>query len=455
MAAITISKLSSLESNHRLDAKFYQPEYSIDFTKGKWQPIGTFLDTCQYGLSRAMTTEPGDCPILRMDDIRDSFLTDDEIKHVDLTEQELEKFVLKKNDVLFDRVNTEEFVGRTGIFKLKGEYVFASYLIRLRVASDSGILPDYLNVYLNSEFGRKQIDRFSRRAVNQANVNAEELKSFRICPIPMRIQNQISRISDEAWIRIELSKRYYSQAESMLLEKLGLGDFQPRPDLSYEASLSETMRAHRIDAEYFHPNFDAFLECITDKDHCRISEVLTYNRRGVQPRYLEEGEVKVVTSKRLGRIAIDYDNLERTTLEEWNTNARAQIGQLDILTYTTGAYVGRTNCFMEDLRAIASNHVNILRVREMNPIYVAVFLNSELGQTQVRRLVTGSAQFELYPSDMSKIILWKAPEGLQERIADLIRSSHEALRDAKTLLTEAKERVERAIRNEARKESGV
>ena len=260
MAVISVERLSETASYHRLDAEFYQPQYFIDFSRGKWEPIKKFLDICQYGISQAMIEEPRGYPIFRMDDIKDCFLLDDEVKYIEIPEEVFDQFKLEINDILFNRVNAEEFVGRTGIFKLKGNFTFASYLIRLRVKPNSEILPDYLNIFLNTEYGKRQIRRFSRRAVNQANVNAEELKNFKICIIPLKIQNQISQLSDEAWNKIELSKSLYSQAENILLEELGLKGFKSQYKLFYTANLSEAFKVHRIDAEYFQPAYEKVIE---------------------------------------------------------------------------------------------------------------------------------------------------------------------------------------------------
>ena len=209
-----------------------------------------------------MIEEPRGYPIFRMDDIRDCFLMDDEVKYIEISDQVFEQFKLEVNDILFNRVNAEEFVGRTGIFKLKGDYVFASYLIRLRVKPNSEILPDYLNLFLNTKYGKKQIRRYSRRAVNQANVNAEELKNFKICIIPLEAQKQISQLSHEAWSKIELSKSLHSQAENLLLKELGLKNFKLKYELSYTANLSQAFGVHRVDAEHFQPAYDEILEKI-------------------------------------------------------------------------------------------------------------------------------------------------------------------------------------------------
>lgn len=445
MAEISVEKLSETEKHHRLDAGFYQPQYHIDFSKGNWEPIKRHLDVCQYGISQAMLEEPNGFPIFRMDDIKVGFLVNDDVKYVEISEQVFKQFKLEVDDVLFNRVNSEDFVGRTGIFKLKGDYVFASYLIRLRVKPKSKILPDYLNIFLNTKYGKRQIRRFLRRAVNQANVNAEELKNFKIAIIPNDIQKEVSRLSDEAWKNIELSKGLYFSAEDLLLEALELKDFKLKHKVSYTANLSDASGVHRLDAEHFQPAYDELIGRITGREHYIIRKIQTFNRRGVQPQYASDGEIKVVTSKHLGSVSINYENLDGCLLAEWEKNGDARVRKNDILIYTTGAYVGKTNCFLEASKTLASNHVNILRVRELDPIYTAVFLNSILGQVQVRKYVSGSAQVELYPTDIAKFVVWKAPDKIQQKIASLIQKSYEARKTARNLLNEAKRKVEEAI----------
>ena len=254
----SIIQKSQIEDVNRLDAEYYQPEYFIDFTKGSWRPVGDFVAVCQYGISQAMNDKRIGYPIFKMDDIQNAFLFNDNVRYADINEDIFNSFKLKKNDVLFNRVNSEEFVGRTGIFKLDTKAVFASYLIKLRLTPQ--ILPDYLNMFLNSSFGIKQIKKFRRRAVNQANVNAEELKQIKIAVLPLDSQKKIQLLCDESWNSFEQSKILYSQAEVLLLEELGLRDFKPDEDLSYVVNLNDVKSAHRMDAEYFQPKYNKLLE---------------------------------------------------------------------------------------------------------------------------------------------------------------------------------------------------
>ncbi|MFX9665250.1 restriction endonuclease subunit S, partial [Acinetobacter baumannii] len=73
----------------------------------------------------------GTYPILRMNNLEDGRINTSDLKYIDLDRDDFEKFRLRKGNVLFNRTNSYELVGKTAIFNIDGEFVFASYLIRL------------------------------------------------------------------------------------------------------------------------------------------------------------------------------------------------------------------------------------------------------------------------------------------------------------------------------------
>jgi restriction endonuclease S subunit len=105
-----------------------------------------------------------------------------DMKYIDLPDEEFQIYKANKGDILFNRTNSADLVGKLGIFELDGDYVFASYLIRL-VAKRDVILPEYLNYYLNSEEGQKRISAFATAGVSQTNINASNLQRV-LVPVP-------------------------------------------------------------------------------------------------------------------------------------------------------------------------------------------------------------------------------------------------------------------------------
>jgi type I restriction enzyme S subunit len=143
------------------------------------------LELCQYGLSVKMSDE-GKYPIVRMDEIKNGNVVSVITKYVDLDGKTLRNFKLEKGDILFNRTNSYELVGRTGIFLNDGNYVFASYLIRLRPKHEI-VDPLFLTFYLIFSNGR--LRQLATRAVHQANINATNLKKFKVS-FPEKIEEQ-------------------------------------------------------------------------------------------------------------------------------------------------------------------------------------------------------------------------------------------------------------------------
>lgn len=456
MAVVNVEKLRKTGSYRRLDAEFYQSKYSIDFSKGNWEPIKKFLRLCQYGISQAMTEEPKGYPIFRMDDVKNCFLFDDKVKYIEIPEQTSDQFKLEINDILFNRVNAEEFVGRTGTFKLKGDYVFASYLIRLRVKPNSGILPDYLNIFLNTKFGKKQIRRFSRRAVNQANVNAEELKNFKICIIPLEIQKQISRLSDEAWSKIELSKSLYCRAKNHLLEKLELKHFEPKYQLSYTTNLSKAFGVHRISAEYFQPLYENLLHKIVSVyPHEKLKKIARIERGSLIN--LDFYNCFEGTPYIRGK-DFSSDSLERDSLvfidKSFHPKNQTRIHTGDIVFALVGSVGTSALITKEFSNSFISNNVgkiSLLHKDAIIPEYLIVFLHSLIGKLQFEKEASPTAQPKISPSQVGNFVVPILPKETQQKIASLARQSYETRKKAQELLEEAKTRVEERIKYEIEK----
>ncbi len=154
-------------------------------------PLGQIIDYLQYGISEKSNVANKGTVVLRMNNIQNRKIDLEKLKHCDFEISNLnkEKALLQKGDLLFNRTNSKELVGKTAVFDLDGEYTFASYLIRLRFNKE--INPYYVNFILNSQIGRMQIDLMSRQILGQANINSEELRNIMI-PIPsLEIQNKI------------------------------------------------------------------------------------------------------------------------------------------------------------------------------------------------------------------------------------------------------------------------
>ena len=145
--------------------------------------------------------------IFRMGEVQDGRLIDTGLmKYADISRKEFEQYRLQSGDVLFNRTNSFELVGKTGIFDLDGDYCFASYLVRLNFDRKK-IVPEFLNYFMNSERFQKSVKAKASQSINQANINATILRNEPISfPEPLPEQRRIVGILDGAFEGIATAK---------------------------------------------------------------------------------------------------------------------------------------------------------------------------------------------------------------------------------------------------------
>ena len=152
--------------------------------------IGEIASDVKYGTS-AKASDSGKYKYLRMNNLTyDGYLDLSDLKFIDVSEDELEKYVVRKGDVLFNRTNSTELVGKTAFFDFDEDMIIAGYIIRVRL--NEAVSPVFFTRFMNMEFMKKQLRSMAKGAVNQANINAQEMKSIRICLPPIELQKQFA-----------------------------------------------------------------------------------------------------------------------------------------------------------------------------------------------------------------------------------------------------------------------
>ena len=156
----------------------------------KW-PEGTIRDIVtevKYGTSKP-AVEGGKYKYLRMNNITYNGKLDiTNLKYIDMPDKELEKCIVRKGDVLFNRTNSKELVGKTCVFDLDEPMIIAGYIIRVRMNDKA--LPEYLSAVLNSRYGKDVLYGMCKAIVGQANINAQELQDIKIFIPPIKLQKQ-------------------------------------------------------------------------------------------------------------------------------------------------------------------------------------------------------------------------------------------------------------------------
>jgi type I restriction enzyme S subunit len=186
-------------------------------------PLGDLLTVCQYGLSEP-TSADGDLPIVGMKDLGDGRVNFDNLQVMRSKGVDVDKFRLRPGDILFNRTNSADLVGKTALVVEDGNTaVFASYLVRLCV--DVGrTIPAFVNAYLNSPNGQGRVKRLATRGVSQANINPTTLRNHLFVPVPpLGEQRRIAEILgawDEAIEKVQALIQAKQKLKRGLMQQL-------------------------------------------------------------------------------------------------------------------------------------------------------------------------------------------------------------------------------------------
>ncbi len=169
-----------------------------------WQrfTVGEMVADMQYGSSAKTNEDPTGVPVLRMGNIQEGALDLQKLKYLPQDHHEFPDLLLQDGDLLFNRTNSSELVGKTAVYRGNPPRCScASYLIRLQLKP--GFVPEYLANYLNSTFGRQWVASVVSQQVGQANVNGTKLKALSVPVATLDDQRRIVAEIEQQFTRLE------------------------------------------------------------------------------------------------------------------------------------------------------------------------------------------------------------------------------------------------------------
>ena len=143
----------------------------------------------QNGLYKSSTEYGSGTPILRIDAFYDGVVTKlNSLKRVRLSPDEIKLFGLAAEDIVINRVNSIEYLGKSALIPpLSEPTVFESNMMRFTVRRDQ-VEPGYVVHFLQTPFIKGQILSGSKNAVNQSSINQQDVKGFQINVPPLTLQ---------------------------------------------------------------------------------------------------------------------------------------------------------------------------------------------------------------------------------------------------------------------------
>jgi type I restriction enzyme S subunit len=176
---------------------------AFDRMKVEKRRLGEFTTEVRYGTSQAASKQGWGHPTLRIPNVIGDQLALDDLVYVDLNPEEVARLTLRDGDLLMVRTNgNPSYVGRSVVFKAPDDraWIYASYLIRVRLNEE--LLPDYVNIFLSMERGRRELFRRVTTSAGNYNINSNNIRLLTI-PVPA------SRAEQEQIVKIAKTCRAY------------------------------------------------------------------------------------------------------------------------------------------------------------------------------------------------------------------------------------------------------
>ncbi|GAB1669098.1 hypothetical protein Mh1961_23180 [Mannheimia haemolytica] len=450
-----MSKVRSASYSERMDSTFFLKKYlnhpSFNFP----------LSLNEVSLIKSGTT-PTDrddnlkegVVLLKTNDIRNNLLNKYSSVDYFISEDINEKMIssqLKEGDVLVNIVGaTLEVVGRVAYVSStfpKANITQAMSFVRLKSKYNKELLPTYLFAFLQSSYGKIQINR-NARPTGQYNLNNEELGVIKVPLIDLETQKQVDKIIKQSNDFVQKSTQSYQEAETLLLENLGLRAFQADSNPVNVKSLKESfLQTGRLDAEYYQTKYEQYWNLIQSQDYVFIRDEylhITQKPDWTKPmyQYIEIGDVNI------GDGSYQTNWIET---QELPANAKTQAQTGDILISTVRPYRGAVTIIGEnDQDLVVSGAFTVLRRKEnsvFNNEVLKVLLRSELYKDWLLQFNVGTSYPVIKDNDILNLPIPKISGEIQEKIAEYIRQSNDLRQQAQNLLAQAKNNVEFEIEN--------
>ncbi len=299
----------------------------------------------KYGTSEK-SSSVGKIAVLRMGNITNVGTIDYSNLVYSSNDEDIEQYSLEKNDLLFNRTNSSEWVGKTAIYKEEQPAIYAGYLIRIKPLL---ISPDYLNTVMNSGYYRDWCYDVKTDAVNQSNINAQKLSQLMIPIPPLKEQERIVAEMDK-WISlIDIVKNgkgdlltVIKQAKSKILDLAIHGKLVPQ-DPNDEPAIELLKRINPdftpCDNGHYTQLPDGWC-VVTLKDLCENINGLW---KGKKEPFVNVGVIRNANFTK--DFKLDYSNIEYIDVEQ-RTFAKRHLENGDLIVEKSGGSdnnpVGRT-----------------------------------------------------------------------------------------------------------------
>jgi len=446
MAQKSIVKYSDILKAKRFDAEYFKPEYlEYDLNiekKGYWvlNEISDVLGGKRLPLNENFVDEG--VPYIRAEDIKNSFIDYENVPKISLElHKKLINYQTKKDDILLTIVGNS--IGDVGIVKFEIDKCNLTENAA-KITNIELINPETLFCFLLSKYGQNQIHR-EKVGTAQPKLALERIRRFKIPLFSQSFQLEIKNIVKTAYKKQILAKKFYKEAERILLKELDLVDYKPKHRLAFTTTKKEVENTKRFDAEYFQPKYEEILEKIENYygGYDTLGNVIKIKDENFIPKKGEKYKyIALANVSNFGYIQSYEENFG----ENLPTRARRKINTGDVIVSSIEGSLNSCALIEKEFdNSICSTGFYVLNSEKINSETLLILVKSLPLQMQLKRGCKGTILTAIPKDELKKIKIPLINPIVQQQISQKINQSHLLRKESKELLEEAKRKVEEEI----------
>lgn len=453
MASANIIQLNEVMESLRIDAEFYQEihrEIHREILNIEHVSFGEIIDVCKKGIFdiKAEKYSEEGIPFIRISNLKKGVIDDTNLAFIpqDIHDSEI-KTEFRRNDIVLSKTA----IPASSLINFEICNISQDIIgISLKPSSNDLLNEKYIVLFLNCKYGLLQMRRWFQGNI-QMHLSLNDVKKILIPILPQEFQEKMENIFLDAQELMESSKVTYKEAEYILLDELDLLGYNYSKNTHYQSDLQNVLKFHRVDAQYFNPEYEKFLDAIKEYSNgfVNLLDMVENVNADFKPKqypdenfsYVELSNINLSTGIIDGHSIIKGKNAPgraKRLLKENDVIVSSVEGSLQKIAIVNSENEG----------SLASNGFFQFRSLEsMLPEVILVLSKSIVIQKQMKRECTGTILTAVPPDYLNRIIIPLVREDKQEEIANLVRKSHRYRRKAYEFLDNAQKEIEEYISN--------
>jgi restriction endonuclease S subunit len=313
------------------------------------------------------------------------------------------------------------------------------------IRCNNDFLPNYVSTFLLSKFGRFQTWRESTGNV-QLNLFIYKIRTLKIANLSNSFQGTIDNLIKEGHSKRQKSIEFYLSSETLLLETLGLNNFEPTAEAVNVKSFKESfLSSGRLDAEYYQKKYEDYIDLICSYPNGYEIIELSCNQKDINSTPKDNAEYKYIELANIGKTG-DIKSCTIAFGSELPTRARRKVNTNDVIISSIEGSLDSCALVNEEYNnALCSTGFYIISSDKINSETLLVLFKSEPIQNILKKSCSGTILTAINKTEFQNIPIPIIDKSIQEKIASLVSESFTLKKQSEQLLETAKRAVEIAI----------